>query len=32
MASFFLQKLMPRQAGVRIMGRSTGRMYGGTIQ
>ena len=27
-ASFFLQKLMPRQAGVRIMGKSTGRMYG----
>jgi short-subunit dehydrogenase len=28
MASFFIRKLMPRQAGVRIMGKSTGRMYG----
>jgi len=29
MASFFIRKLMPRQAAVRIMGKSTGRMYGG---
>ena len=28
LASFFMQKLLPRQAGVRIMGKSTGRMYG----
>jgi short-subunit dehydrogenase len=28
LASFFIQKLMPRQAGVRITGKSTGRMYG----
>jgi short-subunit dehydrogenase len=28
MASFFIQKLMPRQAGVGITGKSTGRMYG----
>jgi short-subunit dehydrogenase len=32
MASFFVQKLMPRQAGVRIMGKSTGRMYGGACE
>jgi short-subunit dehydrogenase len=30
-ASFFIQKLLPRQAGVRIMGRSTGRLYGGPV-
>lgn len=29
MASFFIQKLLPRQAGVRITGKSTGRMYAG---
>ena len=29
MASFFVRKLMPRRAAVRIMGKSTGRMYGG---
>ena len=29
LASFFLRKLLPRQAGVRIMGKTTGRMYGG---
>jgi short-subunit dehydrogenase len=28
MSYFLIQKLMPRQAGVRIMGKSTGRMYG----
>jgi len=28
MASFFIQKLLPRQAGIRITGKSTGRMYG----
>jgi short-subunit dehydrogenase len=31
LASFFIQKLLPRQAGVRIMGRSTGRLYGGDV-
>jgi short-subunit dehydrogenase len=30
-ASFFIQKLLPRQAGVRIMGNTTGKMYGGTV-
>ena len=28
MASFVIRKLMPRQAAVRIMGNSTGRLYG----
>jgi short-subunit dehydrogenase len=28
MASFFIQKFIPRRFGVRIMGKSTGRMYG----
>jgi short-subunit dehydrogenase len=27
-ASFFIQKLLPRRTGVKIMGKSTGRMYG----
>ena len=27
-SSFFVHKLLPRQAGVRITGRTTGRMYG----
>jgi short-subunit dehydrogenase len=29
LAAFLLQKLLPRQAGVGIMGKTTGRMYGG---
>jgi short-subunit dehydrogenase len=29
LAAFFLQKFLPRQAGVRIMGKTTGKMYGG---
>ena len=28
LASLFVQRLLPRQTGVRIMGKSTGRMYG----
>ena len=32
MAAFFMQKLLPRTAGVRIMGKSTGRMYGGSSE
>jgi short-subunit dehydrogenase len=31
-ASFFLHRLLPRQAGVRITGKSTGRMYGKAVR